>query len=158
MPLELSGDIAGLGKIVQIVRATDTTFRSTSSTTYTDVPGMSVTITPTKSDSTLLILTVASAGVYRSGTAQPQQGEIQITDSSNSAISGAEGTTIGMNSNTTLTELYSFHSITLVGYASPSTTSAVTYKTRYRAVNSSSVIRFQNQASTGQMFAIEVAA
>jgi hypothetical protein len=48
-------DVAG-GKILQIVRATDSTNRSTTSTSFADVTGMSVTITPQKSTSSILVL------------------------------------------------------------------------------------------------------
>ncbi len=41
----------GGGKVLQVVRETDSSLRTTNSTSFVDVAGMSVTITPQKSDS-----------------------------------------------------------------------------------------------------------
>ena len=44
-------DAVGGGKVLQVVRATDSTQRTTNNTDWEDVTGMSVTITPQKSNS-----------------------------------------------------------------------------------------------------------
>jgi hypothetical protein len=147
MALELSGDIAGLGKIVQIVRATDTTQRSTTSNSYVDA-NISVTITPQKSDSKVLVLWFGM--LVHGGTAD--YAYVQITDASNNAISGAENAYIGSGSTSSF---YAFTSI--IAYATPATTSATTYKLRFKAL-SSGTAQINNNENTGQMYAIEVAA
>jgi hypothetical protein len=139
------------GKILQVVRATDTTQRTTTSTSFVDVTGMSVTITPQKNTSAILIL---GTGRFRaeSSTAVQTFGNVQITDSSNVAISGSEELLFGSESpeNT-------FFPLSIFAYATPATTSAVTYKMRIKA-NSGVTVKIENNVATGQMYAIEVAA
>lgn len=143
-------NIAG-GKILQIVRATDTTQRTTTSTSFVDLTGMSVTITPQKNTSAILIL---GTGRFRaeSTTAVQTFGFVQITDSSNVAISGSEELLFGSESpeNT-------FFPLAIFAYATPATTSAVTYKMRIKA-NSGVTVNVENNLSTGQIYAIEVSA
>jgi hypothetical protein len=148
MPLNLSGDIAGLGKIVQIVRATDATRRTTTSTSFVDA-SISVTISPTKSTSELLIIWSASA--FPDGTGRMA---CQITDSSNTALSGAENMWFGRAG-------AGGHrsSSLLIGRSTPATTSAVTYKGRFRKVDAGLTnAQVTNDFNTGQLYAIEVAA
>ena len=139
-------NLAG-GKILQIVRATDSTLRSTTSTTYVDVTGMSVTITPQKSDSAIILMSTFNA----QASTEPDYFFAQITDSSNNAISGAQDMAFRAGVN--------FHLVpyVLIGYSTPATTSATTYKLRFKgSATSASVL--SNNTTTGQMYAIEVSA
>ena len=138
-------DLAG-GKILQIVRATDSTDRSTTSTSFVDA-SISVTITPTKSTSAILLLWSAFARLPSGNYVA-----LHIPDSSNNAISGAEEFFIG---STTTINVSSF-SHTLFAYATPATTAATTYKGRFRVSTGTGSLR--NATNTGQMFAIEVSA
>ena len=142
------------GKILQVVRATDTTNRSTTSTSYVDVTGMSVTITPQKSDNAVLILTFAD-GVATGSSGSSAYGRLAITDSSNNAISGAQDNRFGTNVATTGAH---FAMAVLVAYATPATTSAVTYKLRFQVDSANITLQLRNATTTGQMYAIEVAA
>ena len=137
-------DLAG-GKILQIVRATDGTNRTTTSTSFVDVTGMSVTITPTKSTSAVLII----LSVYNAAPSNDTC-SLAIADSSNNLISGAER--LGLYTSSGSIEA------TTVGfaYATPATTSAVTYKARFRSQGGTHTIF--NSINTGQMYAIEVSA
>jgi hypothetical protein len=151
-------DLAG-GKILQIVRATDSTDRSTTSGTIVDVTGMSVTITPQKSDSAILLI---ATGLLRTlhATDVDAYGEVRITDSSNNAISGAERGIIGI-SHTARSGGTLFHyqsGVVAFGYATPATTSAVTYKVRFMVLGDSQSISFLGVQQTSQLFAIEVSA
>jgi hypothetical protein len=147
-------DLAG-GKILQIVRATDSTTRTTTSTSFVDL-NLSVTITPQKNDSAILLLVFVRTRVDSTG--DDVRGNIRITDSSNNAISGAEAGEIGtINLTGTGTRFVQF--ITpLVGYATPAITSAVTYKLRGAVVGAGMTLNIQNASLTGQMYAIEVSA
>ena len=138
--------IAG-GKVLQVVRATDTTQRTTTSTSYVDVTGITVTITPQKSTSAILLIT--STRMQAPGSAFVF---FQITDASNNTISGAEETAIGASNSNDFQGPYQ-----LIGYATPATTSPVTYKMRFKSSNGSTAFVF-NQSMTGQMYAIEVSA
>jgi hypothetical protein len=145
-------NLAG-GKILQIVRATDTTDRTTTSGTFVDVTGMSVTITPQKSDSAVIVL---AAGFLRntrvaSGDARAR---LAITDSSNNVLNGAAAAVIGADAVTSNDNYF-----TLIAYVTPATTSAVTYKLRFRMESPSGVtVQILNSINTGQIYAIEVSA
>jgi len=138
-------DLAG-GKILQIVRATDTTERTTSSTSFVDA-SISVTITPQKNDSALILIWKANAFAAANARA-----DFRITDASDNPISGAENERIGAAAtNPSLN-----YPLILIGYASPSTTNAITYKGRFLTTTATSGIA--NSTVTGQLYAIEVSA
>jgi len=138
------------GKILQIVRATDSTERSTTSTSATDVTGMSVTITPQKSDSAIIIASIFYAQV--TGTSGDRGVIFILADSSNNELSGGE--LLQLRADAVLsTRSY----LNIWGYATPATTSAVTYKLRF-AVITGSTGSVRNDVTTGQMYAIEVSA
>jgi hypothetical protein len=134
----------GGGKVLQVVRATDSTSRSTTSASFVDVTGMTVTITPTRSNSNVIIVAAFACShgnnIYF----------FQITDSSNVAVSGFQGPELG-TVGVTIREY-----INGWAYASPGTTSAVTFKLRFRT--SSGAVNVRNDLATGQMYAIEVEA
>ena len=138
-------DLAG-GKILQIVRATDSTERSTTSTSFVDA-SLSVTITPQKSDSVILLL-----WALRIGNPSSQFIFFSITDNSNNEISGANG---AFGSETALVNNRT--SAFLVGYNTPATTSATTYKGRFRSSTGGAAV-ITNASQTGQLYAIEVSA
>jgi hypothetical protein len=143
------------GKILQIVRATDTTDRSTTSTTFADITGMSVTITPQKSDSALLII---ASGNLRHAATTPEASELRIADSSDNAISGAQAFLMGQNTTTAAVINRIDMAFTFIGYVTPATTSAVTYKLQARGSSASQTTTIRNASTTGQMYAIEVSA
>lgn len=136
------------GKILQVVRATDTTDRSTTSTSFTD-SGLSVTITPKKSTSAILLISVF--GATKTGADGVR---FILTDNSNNAISGTDPIGGAIYSSNSM----SFSSMqTLIGYATPSTTLAVTYKLRFASSLGGAAELF-NGTIRSQLFAIEVAA
>jgi hypothetical protein len=139
--------IAG-GKILQIVRATDATDRSTTSTSFVDA-SISVTITPQKSDSAILLFW---AFVVNKGAAV-EEAFLQITDASNNGISGANNSSAG----TGAANFFIAQQI-LIGYATPATTSATTYKGRFRSALGTTLNLFNSSRSNGQLYAIEVSA
>lgn len=148
--------IAG-GKILQIVRATDATERTTTSTSFTDVTGMSISITPEKNNSAVLILAQFAANLFSSGSS-PFLAFYRITDSSDNAISGASETRFGLAGTNYTTQIQMDSIQSLWAYATPATTSPVTYKLRFRSGNASHTNRIFNNLNTGQMYAIEVSA
>jgi hypothetical protein len=135
------------GKIMQIVRATDSTQRTTTSTSYVDVTGMSVTITPQKDNSAILVV-----AAFRALNSSTITGNffLRIADASDNPISGFQEANV-VSSGSTL-------GVPIVGiaYATPATTSAVTFKLRFRTSGDSGSI--MNHQITGQMYAIEVSA
>ena len=147
----------GFGKILQVVRATDSTQRSTTSASNIDLPGASVTITPQKSTSTIIVLLSLYGRLTWTSDAD-RRGFFTISDSSNSGLSGAQVVGFGVDDITgTGTRIFEAP-IFLIGQATPATTSAVTYKGRFSSVNSGVTTIARNNVSTLQMYAIEVAA
>ena len=136
--------IAG-GKVLQIVRATDATERTTTSTSFVDA-SLSVTITPQKNNSAILLISANYATAASNDLAITA-----ITDSSNNFISGAETVVSGDLAGTSLQNTVG------IAYATPATTSATTYKLRFRS-NSGGVATLGNSVNTGQLYAIEVSA
>jgi hypothetical protein len=133
------------GKILQVVRATDSTDRSTTSTSLTDA-SISVTITPTKDTSDIMLVWSSLAFGPASATIAHA-----ITDNSDNPISGAELQQFTNRfANTVLVPMI------VIGYASPATTSATTFKGRFRT--QSGTTQIANSQTTGQLFAIEVSA
>jgi hypothetical protein len=149
-------DLAG-GKILQIVRATDATARATTSTSFVDAD-LSVTITPQKSTSAILLIATGFISAVWTVDAQANRGALQITDNSDYEISGAlllRYGALNISGSGTRT-LYSPYNI--LAYSTPATISATTYKLRFRTDNAGCTINLNNSESTGQMFAIEVSA
>jgi hypothetical protein len=137
---------AGGGKVIQLVRATDSTNRSTSSTSAVDA-SISVSITPTSASNNLLL--IWAFNMY--GDQPNKQFRFQITDNSNNTISGAEQLEVyssGSNFGT---------SLVAIGFINAASTSARTYKGRFWIGSSGVTLNLQNASQTGQLFAIEVA-
>jgi len=145
------------GKILQVVRATDTTQRSTTSSSFVDVTGMSVTITPQKSTSAVIILSAFHLEPRTDANGNSAGGKVQITDSSNTAISGSESFEYA-NAATATSGQTLRCPITIIAYATPATTSAVTYKLRFSTTGANRTVFINNDDATGQMYAIEVSA
>jgi len=149
--LDLSAELASKlpiagGKILQIVRATDSTDRSTTSGTFVDA-SISVAITPQKNDSAILL--IWSAKISHGNNFGIR---LQITDNSNNAISGAQDVGIQDTSSANVAD-----ALVLIGYATPAISSEVTYKGRF-CINSGGTGTLVNSGSTGQLYAIEVSA
>ena len=79
-------------------------------------------------------------------------GTFQITDSSNVGVPGADFCSLGDNSGFYVDQPSFF------GYASPATTSAVTYKGRMSRGGGSGTVFIQNAAVAGQLYALEIGA
>jgi len=139
-------------KILQIVRATDVTSRGTSSTSFVDVTGMAVTITPQVSTSIILVWAIFfGAG---GGSTAGDRAKFQITLADNTALSGAEQSFLGSTS--FIENIQS--QISLLGRHEPGSTSAITYKMRFGTTTGSATATIGNNTNTGQVYAIEVSA
>jgi hypothetical protein len=131
------------GKLLQIVRATDSTNRTTTSTSFVSA-NLSVTITPQKSTSAILV--IWAVGIQASATAC----SIRITLPNGNAMSGAE------TFNRTGGPFQD--SAVQIGYHQPGTTSSQTYTAQFNAVTGANTATLDNSLNTGQLYAIEVSA
>jgi hypothetical protein len=138
------------GSILQVVRATDTTLRTTASATFVDLTGMSVTITPTSTASKILVSFIFLTEVSRSsGTGI--QGDYQIVNGAGTEISGGENYSLKSDNVGLL-----YDSVNLVAFDEPATTSAITYKLQVRCSIANTVAALNN-TNTAQIIAMEVA-
>jgi hypothetical protein len=124
------------GKVLQVLSATKTDPFSTTSTSYVDVTGLSVTITPSSTSSKILIMGHANGN----GTANISQVYLQLVRDS-TPVGG--GTTSGSRPSCITRFYYNDANVTATGswtyLDSPSTTSAVTYKIQAKTQGSGTV-------------------
>jgi len=119
-------EAGGGGKILQVVEGTDTNARTTTSSSYADL-SLNVSITPSASNSKILVIVSATMGGQPSGGGNGEAYfDIQrkIASGSYTSLGGAQGlgSTYMHNS-----EIYRASNI-LMKLDSPGTTSAVNYK------------------------------
>ena len=133
----------GGGGVIQVLSATKTNTFSTSNNSFTDIPSLSVTITPTSSSSKILVFghctgngdggTRVNFRLVRGSTA------ICIGDANQDRVRAFGGIYAPNNDNTTETVSY-------VHLDSPSTTSATTYKVQ--VVNGDSNTVYVNRSDS----------
>ena len=135
--LTLPTGAAGFGKVLQVVSTTKTDPFSLTSATYTDVTGLTVSITPTSaSNKVLAFFTIQGVGTI-GGTvgfwrAVRDATAIGVGTGVSSRVAASGGFDVGANNQ----GIYS-GSLTILD--SPATTSAVTYKVQIRNQGSSTV-------------------
>ena len=137
-----SGTATGFGKVLQVVTATDNTFRSTTSTTFVTASNtLSLSITPSSASSKIFI-TYSSNG-YKNGNNQFSYVTI-FRDATNigDANGGLNGMIVGADD----------LAVRFAGSIldSPNTTSAITYEVRIRT---SAGTFYFNYPGTGQVMA-----
>jgi len=133
--------------VIQVVRSTDSTRRTTTSGSATDA-NISVTITPQKSTSEIIVI-----WSFQSLTGSAGRNLItQITDNSNNVLSGAEFGDVNNNGDSMNVPAQ------IIGYSTPATTSATTYKGRFFKDGAVGQVTLENDQNTGQLYAIEVSA
>lgn len=140
-----------VGSVLQVVTATDATDRSTSSATMVDA-SISVSVTPKRSDSTLYV-EWTGRGIVATSSNSAAGFQLQITDSSNTALQGAEAARFFLvDSN--LTNLDLGASFMVRGTVSSTDTSTRTYKGRFRTENGTTTL--ENASSTGRLVVWEI--
>jgi hypothetical protein len=156
--LDASGGItlpSDASVVRQIVSATSASDQTTTSSSFIDVTGLSVTLTPTSVASKILVVSVMT--VYSERTDQNSTDSYwQLTDGSDVALEGAEGMRVGSYQTLRVSPTFRIYSpVTLIGLAEPATTSPVTYKARFRRGNDTAVIL--GATNTSKIYAIEFA-
>lgn len=118
-------DAAGGGKVLQVVSATATAHFSTTSTSYVDWTGMSVSITPSSATSKILVI----ANFYGGMNASLSVGRLKLVRDSTDLGIGTGGSSANMNHLFTSSSDDRITNPGAVTYLdSPSSTSALTYK------------------------------
>jgi len=144
-----------MGMIVQVVRATDSTERATTSTSLVDA-NLSLTITPHVETSNVLLFLNYPRVLCTSSTVDKLSGSIVITDASDNLISG--NAVFGTQRLSYSQDGVVNNVVTLIAQATPATLSAMTYKTQFASFDPGNIVTLQNQFGAGQLYAIEVRA
>jgi hypothetical protein len=130
MALILSGDTgvpaSGMptGSVIQTVSTTKTDTFTSSSTSFTDITGFSVSITPISSSSKILVFGVLTASA---GLVSVITGYAQLVRNSTAIGNGAYGIAVNNTGNNDFTTQFPFNYLD-----SPATTSATTYKIQFK--------------------------
>ena len=140
------------GGIIQVKSVTKTDVFDTQSTTLVDVPGLAVTITPTRSDSKILVMTTMNAGSDDANFVYIQllrdsthifRGDAASSRPRRSFMfyNGASDANEGMNATRTITHM-----------DEPATTSATTYKIQIQCATAGEahVNRSERDTNTSQ--------
>ena len=135
------------GKVLQVVQASHAGQVQNTTTTYADT-GLSVTITPTSSSSKILIIVSQAYENSRSSSDQALSGIRLLRDSTVIEQGPNDGTgdqphlmgSRGASADTTFAERYN---LTMID--SPSTTSAITYKTQHACRSTGNSYRIKCQ-------------
>ena len=153
---QLTGTVAAArlpaGSVLQVVSVTKVDVFSTTSTTYTDVTGLSVSITPTSASNKVLVFVTVTGGsasddflfqLVRNSTAIGN-GTGGSVDNGFGMSSSVEGTTSALQSSINFLD-------------SPATTSATTYKVQFLVRSGTGVVnRRGSNASFGTSSSITV--
>jgi hypothetical protein len=117
------------GSVIQVVSATKTDTQTFTTATYTDITGLSVSITPTSASSKVFITSNITAYAQTGNT----QGFIRLVRGSTAiAIGDAAGSRVQATTTVGFTNAYQSLSTSFSYLDSPSTTSSTTYKLQVR--------------------------
>ena len=133
---------SSVGKILQVVQTTKTDTQSIQSQTFTDISGMSVTITPTSASSKILVMFSISVATSSYGMVNLVRGSTDIFKG-NSTGSRVNCTVAAITQNSYECETYSHTFLD-----SPNTTSATTYKLQACTPHNASYTVMVNRATT----------
>ena len=126
----LPSTFIGAGAVLQVVQAVTTTQTSTTSNSFTDATGLSVSITPTSASNKVLILSSVQYQIFRS--AIEASGSMQIVRNSTAVFSQFSNSLAMEAGVSTGSRIYFDGQWAGVYLDSPATTSATTYKIQLR--------------------------
>ena len=117
------------GTVLQVVSATKTdSFTSTTTTSFTDITGMSVSITPTSSSSKIYVTVTGTC----SGQAVTSGSQIRLVRGSTAiCIGDASGSTTQASTNSYQADANQSNPFSISFLDSPATTSSTTYKIQF---------------------------
>ena len=146
--LKGSGPVSSVGKILQVVQTVKTDNFSTTSTTFVDVTGFSVSITPSSTSSKVLIMINMNSSTSGGNNAMIKlvrgSTDIAVGDASGSRLQATAQTRMDNDSNSCAT-------LTTCFLDSPNTTSEITYKLYMRG-SSGSYTYYINRRSSDDLF------
>ena len=137
--------LRGAFRVLQIASVTKTDTFTTGSTTFVDLTGLTLTMTPSSTSSQILV----TYSVQASGIAGTNMGGIQIMRGA-TAIGNAAAASNRSVANTVIPELGAavFGQVTSTFLDSPATTSATTYKLQVRTFGVGGTLIYVNRTQT----------
>ena len=133
----------GAGAVLQVVSTAKTDTFTTSSLSYTDVTGLSVSITPSSASNKILILAKVSVGI---NTGTNRAGILLKRDSTDIFKGDVAGSRTYASSAVRSSDSADIEDVSIVFLDSPATTSSTTYKIQCTVVISGSI--FINRSNT----------
>lgn len=135
-------NLRGAFRVLQVVSTTKTDSFSTASTSYVDITGLSVTITPSSTSSQILVLTGVAMSGDNSGrmAIQLKRGSTDIAIST--GFAGTNQTSCSFDT------IYMSQYVSIAHLDSPATTSATTYKFQAKVAAGTGYINAQHGATT----------
>ena len=143
------------GGIIQVKQTVDATTETITDTSYNDAGSLSVSITPTRSDSNILIMATTNVQSYRS--AQESNGALRLLRDSTEIIEYPYAFTMEAGTSSNGRVFYNTnHSAIFLD--SPSTTSAVTYKVQLKVLTTSNnnALYYNQNSSKSTILVMEV--
>ena len=143
----LRGDntFAESGKILQVVQTAKTDTFSTTSTSFTDVTGLSVAITPSSTSSKVLVMVSSN-----SSTSSGNNAEMKLVRGSTDIFIGDDdGSHSRASAQTRVNDNNGCQTLTFSFLDTPNTTSATTYKVQYRVQAGTGNINSTNSDTDG---------
>ena len=129
---------SSLGKVLQVVSTNSTTYFTSSASGLTDVTGMSVAITPSATNSKILVMVDFSADSFGDNTNYG----FQLIRGSTAIGNGVSGNVVAhFNAN-------EFDTMAITYLDSPSTTSATTYKLQFKSFDGGALSFNRSQSSS----------
>ena len=116
---------ATAGQVIQVVTDTDSTERATTSSSFVDVTGVSVSITPSSASNKIFVIATGGGGVDGSGLAY-----YTILRDSTNLGNGTSGMQVVRGNSGSV-----YAGATISVLDSPATTSATTYKVQFRSTS-----------------------
>jgi len=138
------------GSVLQVVSTTITSFFSTTSTSFTDITGLSVSITPTSSSSKILVLVTGSVSSALSSAISQYN---LVRTSTSIYIGDARGSSTRSSAAGASVSADKAISIAINFLDSPATTSATTYKLQMLSESASVAACIGGSSGSGGAFA-----
>ena len=142
----VSGIGATAGQVIQVVSATDSTERATTSATFNDITGMTVSITPSSASNKVFIIASGASGVDGSGIAY-----YTILKDSTNLGDATDGMAISRGNSAS-----SYPNVAMNYLDSPATTSATTYKLQFRSTSGTTNAFFNKDGCKGSITVMEI--
>jgi hypothetical protein len=122
--------LSGVGKVLQVVSTNKTDTFSTASTSFVDVTGLSVSITPSSASNKIMVFVNLYIGGPDSGSSQSMTRLMRTSTAI--CVGDSAGSRTQASSESGLNSVYHVEPVAINFLDSPSTTSATTYKVQMR--------------------------